>query len=136
MPELSPASIARLATCDERLQLIFKIVGSVYPCVVTQGHRGQAEQDAAFAAGHSKLRWPNGNHNSKPSRAVDAAPTPIDWKDAARFHRFAFFVLGVGHALGIRLRWGGGWDDNRDGDVGDLNPPKSFNDLPHFELVD
>lgn len=136
MPELSPTSTQRLATCDPRLRRVFAAVGQIYPCTVITGHRGQAEQNAAFASGASQKKWPNGNHNSNPSRAVDVAPLPVNWKDIAAFHRFAFFVLGVGHALGVKLRWGGGWDDNRDGDIGDLNPPKSFNDLPHFELVD
>ena len=41
------------------------------------GHRGEAEQNAAFAAGRSKLRFPYSKHNTNPARAYDRVPYPI-----------------------------------------------------------
>lgn len=126
----SQRSLDRLATCDTRLQRVFHAVIRVVDCTILCGHRGQAEQDEAFRAGKSKVRWPHGKHNSLPSMAVDAAPYPIDWEDRERATLFAGFVLGVAREMGIRLRWGGDW--NGDWQVKD----NAFDDLWHFELVE
>ncbi len=94
------------------------------------GHRTKAEQNALFLDGKSQLQYPNGKHNSIPSRAVDVAPYPIDWNDRERFSYFAGARgIGVGASPGIAGRWGGDWDkDNKLKD-------NSFDDLVHFELV-
>jgi peptidoglycan L-alanyl-D-glutamate endopeptidase CwlK len=60
---------------------------------------------------------------------VDVAPFPIVWTDTKRFYAFGGFVLGVAQGLGIRIRWGGDWNNNRY-----LND-QQFNDLVHFELI-
>lgn len=130
MPAFSTTSLNRLASCDARLQAIFAQVILLVDCMILEGFRDQAAQDAAFAAGRSKLRWPHGAHNRMPSRAVDAAPLPIDWADRERLHLFAGVVLGVAHAQGVALRWGGDW--NRNFAVAD----NRFDDLVHFELVE
>lgn len=126
---LNPASLAKLATCDSRLQTLVAEVAKAIPCTVLEGHRGEAAQNAAYAAGKTKLRWPNGKHNSQPSRAVDLAPTPVDWNDRERFTLFAGFVLGTAAAHGVPLRWGGDWNGNFK--VAD----NGFDDLVHFELA-
>src|SRR3546814_13614528 len=92
--------------------LVFEKVVQDFDCSVIEGHRDQAAQDKAFAEGHSKLKWPHGNHNALPSRAVDVAPYPIDWTDSPRMHLFAGYVIATALSLGIKLRWGG----DRDGD--------------------
>jgi peptidoglycan LD-endopeptidase CwlK len=125
---LTQTSLQKLATCDDRLHALVTAVAAHIPCVVLEGHRGQAAQDAAFAAGRTKLRWPHGNHNATPARAVDLAPVPIDWTDRERFTLFAGFVLGMAAAQGLAVRWGGDWNGNFK--VAD----NSFDDLVHFEL--
>lgn len=99
---------------------------------VIEGHRGEAAQNAAYAKGLSKLRWPHGNHNHLPSLAVDIAPYPLDWSDKLKAQlRFAYLaghVMSVAKRLGIPLRWGGDWNRNQD------PRDESFLDLPHFEL--
>jgi peptidoglycan L-alanyl-D-glutamate endopeptidase CwlK len=130
MPSLSAVSAARLATCDVRLQALFQAVAAHVDCLILEGFRDQATQDAAFAAGRSKLRWPHGKHNRQPSLAVDAAPLPIDWADRERLHLFAGFVLGLARAQGVAVRWGGDWNGNFQ--VAD----NRFDDLVHFELVE
>ena len=140
MPSFSKASLEKLDTCDTRLQMIFKEVIRYVDCTILCGHRGQKEQDEAFAKGLSKLKWPNGEHNKVPSRAVDVAPYPVKWgeqgtaeqrkKDIARFYFFAGYVKSVADNMSIKLRWGGDWDS--DLDFNDQN----FDDLPHFELID
>lgn len=130
MPALSKISLERLATCDKRLQKLFTEVVKHYDCTVTCGHRGEVEQTEAFRTGHSKVKFPNSKHNSYPSKAVDVIPFPVDWQDTIRFYHFAGFVLATAKQLGIRVRFGGDWDE-------DLNfREEKFRDLPHWELVD
>src|SRR5688572_32876511 len=122
----------RLLQCDERLQLVFKRVAETHSFAVLCGHRDQAAQDAAYAAGKSKVRWPNGPHNRTPSRAVDVVPVTgkaIAWEDRERMYFFAGFVLATARSIGVRLRFGGDWDG--DGEVKD----NRFDDLVHFEIL-
>ena len=65
-----------------------------------------------------------------PSKAVDAYPYPVDFNDLNRMRYFAGIVMGIAAVKGIKLRWGGDW--NQDTQLSD----NKFNDLPHFELVD
>lgn len=130
MPQFSKLSLDRLSTCDERLQRVLTEAIKTIDFTVMCGHRSQQDQDKAYAEGKSKVKFPNSKHNTSPSRAVDIAPWPIDWKDRERFVFLAGHVLGIASALGIKLRWGGDWD-------GDKNlKNNSFMDLPHFEVVD
>ena len=128
MPRFGKRSRSRLSTCDDRLQDLFKEVVKHFDCSVIQGHRGKADQNKAFDEGRSKLRYPDGNHNAVPSKAVDVAPYPIDWSDRDRFHYFSGFVLGIASQMGLKIRWGGDWD--RDTQVKD----NKFDALPHFEI--
>ena len=130
MPSFSKISRERLATCDKRLQDLFNEVIKHYDCSIICGHRGQEDQDRAFNEGKSKIRWPNGKHNSNPSKAVDVAPYPIDWNDTKRFYHFAGFVKGLATSMGIKIRWGGDWDGDND------FKDNSFNDTPHFEIME
>lgn len=134
MPKFSDLSARKLATCDDRLQRVFNAVIKTWDCTVLVGHRDQEEQDEAFRAGLSGKQWPDGMHNSYPSKAADVAPYPIDWKDTEAFILFAGFVLGTAAAMGIALRWGGDW--NRDGRTKDDIARKALRDLVHFEVVD
>ena len=130
MPKFGKRSKERLATCDERLQEVFNEVIQFVDCSVLEGHRSQERQDKLYDEGKTKVKYPNGRHNSSPSRAVDVTPYPVDWEDRERQTLFAGFVLGIARAKGIKLRWGGDWDmdfqvmDNR------------FDDFPHFEVRD
>lgn len=127
MPVFSAASKQRLSTCHPDLQKLFYEVVKFYDCAIIAGHRGKEDQDAAVAAGKSKLAWPKSKHNSNPSHAVDVVPYPIDWHDYRRFYHFGGFVLHTAMSLGIPIRWGGDWDS-------DFKFEQKFIDLPHFEL--
>ena len=93
-----------------------------------EGHRDEYRQNKLYEEGKTKVRFPMGRHNSNPSRAVDVTPYPIDWEDRERQTLFAGFVLGIARSMGIKLRWGGDWD--QDFQVVD----NRFDDFPHFEL--
>ena len=129
MPKFGRTSKKRLVTCKEDLQVLFNEVVKHFDCSVLVGYRGRNEQDTAYESGHSKVKWPNGKHNSNPSLAVDVAPYPIDWDDRERFIYFGGFVKGCAYQLGLPLRWGGDWDN--DSQLSD----NKFDDLVHFELV-
>lgn len=134
MPAYSKISQERLSTCHTDWQVIMQAVIRNFDNSILCGHRGKAEQNAAYASGNSKVQWPNGKHNSFPSMAVDAAPYPINWKDRERMYFFAGHVIGVAEQLfdqGVithKVRYGGDWD--QDTEVTDNN----FDDLVHFEL--
>ena len=128
MPHFGRRSLHGLRACDPELQRLLERVVETYDCTILAGHRGRQAQNQAFRAGKSELKWPDGKHNAYPSRAVDAAPWPLDWGNTKRFYHFAGYVLGVAHELEIPIRWGGDWD--RDYDLDD----QTFFDLVHFEL--
>jgi len=129
MPRFSSLSRQRLATCDERLQSLFRQVIKHFDCIILEGHRDQETQDRYYAEGKSKLKYPHSRHNALPSQAVDVAPYPVNWNDRERFYYFGGYVMGIAADMGIPLRWGGDWDS--DTEVHD----QTFFDLPHFELL-
>jgi len=129
MPHFSDKSLAKLATCDPRLKRVFQEVVKDFDCTILEGHRGRERQSRMVAEGKSKVRWPDGKHNTVPSLAVDATPYPVFWDDRERQTLFAGYVLATAKAMGVTLRWGGDWD--RDTEVRD----NTFDDLVHFELV-
>jgi len=135
MPRFSARSRAKLDTCHPDLQKVFEAVIKNFDCTILTGHRSQEEQDEKFTQGLSKVKWPDSKHNSVPSRAVDVAPSPIDWEDRERFTYFAGYVLATAHSMGIDLRWGGDWNQNV-GTHRDGLKDNRFDDLPHFELCD
>lgn len=116
---LGKKSLNRLSTCDEKLQKLVKELSSKMEITVLCGHRGEADQEAAFKAGNSKLQYPNSKHNSLPSKAVDIAPYPIDWKDLKRFNEMCNKVESIAAKLGIKIR---------------LGRTFKFVDMPHVEL--
>ena len=130
MPRYSNKSKERLASCDERLQDVFNEVIKYVDCSILEGHRSKERQNKLYDENRTKVKYPNGRHNSSPSKAVDVTPYPVDWEDRERQTLFAGFVIGIARGMGIRLRWGGDWDmdfhvmDNR------------FDDFPHFEVRD
>lgn len=119
MPQLSAISLSRLGTCHPDLQELVREAIKDYDFTVICGHRTEQDQNAAYAAGRSKVEWPNSRHNSLPSEAVDLAPYPIDWSDKARFRELADVVKKTAASLGVEITWGGDWGW----------------DLDHFELA-
>lgn len=120
MPMFSNRSLQEMETLHPDLQRVLVEAIKYKDFTVLQGHREKADQDAAYSRGLSKLKWPHSRHNSKPSRAVDIAPYPVDWKDNEAFAELAGVIKTVAAQLGIKVRWGGNW--------------ASFRDRPHFEL--
>lgn len=128
--KFSKKSKERLETCHPDLQKVLNIAIQYHDFTILEGHRDKETQDKYYAEGKSKLKFPEGKHNSLPSKAVDLSPYPIDWENSSRFHSLANRIIGIGLALGIKLRYGGDWDN--DLDIKD----NGFDDLVHIELID
>lgn len=143
MPSFGAKSKERLATCDPRLQRIMEKVVEQYDCTILEGRRSWERQQELLDAtppkttlepGLSKhnmpLGWTEPEENWM-SKAVDAAPYPIDWEDPKRFIYFAGLVIATGWVLGVKIRWGGNWDMDQI-----IIDDQNFDDLPHFEIVE
>ena len=128
MPKFGRKSRERLSTCESNLQKVFNEVIKHVDCSVLEGHRSKDRQNKLYEEEKTKVKYPHGRHNRQPSSAVDVTPYPVDWKDRERQTLFAGFVIGVASQMGIKLRWGGDWD--QDFQVVD----NRFDDFPHFEL--
>ena len=123
MPKLSKRSLDRLCTCNSKLIALFThaIDNSPVDFTILEGFSDKERQNKLFDEGKSQLKFPHGNHNKYPSKAVDIAPVPIDWTDIDKFKELAGYIKGEAIHLGIGIKWGGDW--------------KSFKDYPHWELV-
>lgn len=130
MPKFSFESKQRLSTCDRRIQEVLNEAIKYFDFAVIVGHRGKEAQDEAFRTGVSKKPWPTSNHNKTPSKAVDIAPYPIDWKDTERFYYLAGWIMAIAKLKGINMRAGLDWD--MDTEVRD----QTFFDLGHVELIE
>ena len=129
-------SLRRLHTCHKDLILLCNEVVRAWDNTILPygGHRTEEEQELAFAEGRTTKHWPDSKHNNVPSLAVDMGPwhseevPPLNWGNLERWRAFGGFVMGIAYGMGIKLRWGGDWDN--DTNVSD----QKFNDLTHFEL--
>jgi peptidoglycan L-alanyl-D-glutamate endopeptidase CwlK len=130
MPWFSEKSRDRLDSCHRDLQLVCEAVIPFYDFTVLEGRRSNERQEELFRQGKSKLRAGESKHNERPSLAVDIAPYPIDWNDANRFFLLAGMMFQAASERGIVLRWGGDWDTDWS------HTDQTFNDYPHFELVE
>jgi len=130
MPKYSQRSLGQLWKADIRLQLIFNKLIVYFDVTILESHRNATDQEEMFNSGKSKLLFPKSKHNHFPSKAVDVAPYPIDWKNKERFYFMAGIVKAIAEGMGIKIRWGGDWD--RDNHFDD----QTFNDIGHFEVVD
>jgi len=128
MPKFSKRSRERLGTCHVDLDRLFSTIVRFFDCTILEGHRSEERQNEMHKTGKSKVKWPDGKHNSDPSEAVDVIAYPVDWNDIRRNYYFAGFVVGIAKIMGISLRCGADWD--MDTQIKD----QTFHDLVHFEL--
>jgi len=128
MPKFSRDSNLKLEKADKRLQqMCIKLIEKV-DFKVIETHRTKERQKQLLKEGKTKTL--NSKHLFMPSKAIDIAPYPIDWKDEKRFIEMGKMFLEIAKELGIKVRWGHDWD--MDGDLYD----QKFIDSPHFELID
>lgn len=148
MPKFGMSSLEQLSTCDYRLQEILNEVVKYYDIKVLVGHRDEATQNEMYRLGRSKLKWPNGKHNTYPSKAVDVTPYPVPknwgalskndtlaerdkaWKERLKFYELKALIFYIAAQKGYKIRYGGDWDNDYD------YTDQSFDDLVHFEIVE
>ena len=130
MYKFGKRSMINLNTCDPRLIEIALEAIKIIDHTILCGHRNEEAQQDAYHKGLSKLQFPDSEHNELPSRALDAAPYPIDWNDIPRFTLLVGVYKGIAAMKGYKLRCGCDWDG--DGDIRD----QTFMDFPHMEIID
>ena len=124
MPRFGRKSKERLKGVDAKLVNVANELIKLMDVTVIEGLRSQERQNELVAQGKSKTKF--GKHVD--GKALDLAPYPVDWEDRERFHYMGGLVRGIGHSLGVSVRWGGDWDS--DGEIKD----NSFDDLVHIEI--
>tara|TARA_B110000495_G_C22850538_1_gene495977 strand:+ start:404 stop:799 length:396 start_codon:yes stop_codon:yes gene_type:complete len=130
MASFGKKSKERLGDLDPGLRTVLEDAIELTDFTVLETIRGKHIQDKLYAEGKSTLKYPESKHNSYPSLAVDIAPYPIDWEDSKRFVYLAGIIMGIAAKRGVKVRWGGNWDQD---DV--IIDDQNFDDLPHFEVV-
>lgn len=117
---------------------------------IDEAWRGDTAQQAAFDSGASRAKPGQSKHNTVdekgqpcaeaahfvpfPRPAAPKSEDPVERaKEVAReWREYAYFAGAVNLCaamVGVKLRWGGDWNDNwRTAD-------NTFNDLQHFELI-
>ena len=126
----SQTSIKHLTECHALLQRLALEVIKTMDCACICGHRGQADQDAAFRIGKSEVQYPNSKHNSEPSEAMDLVPCvdgKITWNSLQAYY-FSGRVKEISKKLGISIISGADFDE--DNDVND----QKLHDPCHFQL--
>ncbi|MBR1777852.1 MAG: M15 family peptidase [Alphaproteobacteria bacterium] len=101
-----------LKELDPRLQDLARLMMSKQEMdfAIVCGHRNESEQNAAFAAGASKVKFPDSKHNTLPARAYDRVPYPIplnaagEWDDKSPlWGRLAALERRCAAELGIEI---------------------------------
>ena len=131
MNKFSENSLQELSTALPILQKAAHIVLRIKDHSVIKGHRGRDEQNAAFYAGYSKAKWPNGRHNKIPSYAIDVRSWP--WpEDEQEQREEQYYLLGLYRGVLAMLGWYArtGADFDNDGQVSD----QTWDDLFHVEV--
>jgi peptidoglycan L-alanyl-D-glutamate endopeptidase CwlK len=125
-------------TCHEEIVAVCREVIPIVNHMIIWGLRNKKEQNVLYPVYTTKL-WPNSRHNKVDldglSDAVDIAPwhvikPHIRWEAEREFVYLAGHMMMAAVALGVKLRWGGDWD--QDHDLYDRNKPF---DLGHFERI-
>lgn len=153
MPAFGEGSKKKLSTCESDIRLICNEAIKYIDFSVITGHRTKKKQNSLYPK-FTKLKWPDGKHNSFPSTAIDIAPyippygTIFGGKEqilkmselrnvskvAAEnfviksYARMIGFIEAVAATNEIIIRVGIDWD----GDFDMLD--QTFHDLGHWEL--
>lgn len=129
MPVFGDRSKANLIQLHPDLQLVANEAIKTVDFTIIQGHRGEYDQNKAYAEGKSKAKFGSSAHNYLPAAAFDFIPYPFKgWEDKAGFIRVARAIVAAGKKLGIPVRSGSDWNMNNN--FNDEN----FVDTPHIEL--
>ena len=118
MPRFGKRSKERLEGVKTLLVNVLNDTVKIYDIFVIEGVRSKERQKELYDQGATKVL----HSNHMDGLAVDIAPYPYDPND----------IKMVSKDLGIRIRWGGDW--NEDQEFSGRDPKQTFNDYVHFEL--
>ena len=125
--KLSEKSLEKLQDCHFLLIILAKRSSLKIDIEIFCTYRNEFNQNYAYSAKLSKLKYPQSAHNKKPTMAFDAYPNPLNWRDIKRFKKMGkiikneFLKVCKEYSVkGIELIWGGDF--------------KSIKDYVHFEL--
>ena len=149
----------RLDTTHPDIQRLMRRVGPNFANTILEGERSEEQQRKNVEKGVSKTM--NSKHVRSPAEAVDAAPDPLSWPQAAKLLSRIETVAGLmsdeqgteimslvegyvrevarwyyfgGYVLGVASERGDDirWGGDWDGDRS--LEDQTFHDLPHFEV--
>ena len=132
MPQFGARSSQRLEGVHPDLVAILFDVVEIYDITIPKdgGAREIGRQAALVQAGKSKtMQSKHLIQEDGYAHAVDPVPYPVDWDDKERFYFMAGLLFMAAEKRGIRIRWGGDWDGDKQ------FSDQTFHDLPHIELV-
>lgn len=147
--KLGSTSLKRLSTCHEDIQAVIELAITRSPVDfgIAQGSRTIQEQQQYFDEGKSKINPKSYMTKEKLfAHAKHLVDNEIRTKaDAVDIYAFvngkaswqsssliliAGVILSCAHELGVKLRWGGNWDQD-----GEIVTDQTFQDFPHFERL-
>ena len=118
MAKLGKRSLSRLEGVDPRLVTLCHAVVKDFDITVIEGKRDLETQKKYVKEGKSKTL------------------NPVDWENLARFNYLAGMMFAYAHMMGVKLRWGNDWDNDKlFGIKGKTKGTETFKDLVHFELI-
>ena len=132
MAKLGKRSLSRLEGVDPRLVTLCHAVVKDFDITVIEGKRDLETQKKYVKEGKSKTL----KSKHLEGRAIDIAPYPVDWENLARFNYLAGMMFAYAHMMGVKLRWGNDWNNDKlFGIKGKTKGTETFKDLVHFELI-
>ena len=133
--QFSNRSEEKLSQCSYGIQAVMRksLAMEIMDFSIVEGYRDEQKQTEYFLSGQSKVEWPDGKHNTVPSKAVDAVPYVAGSLSWNKLHCcvLAGIILTVAKTLSVKIRWGGNWDMDQE-PITD----QYFQDLVHFEELD
>lgn len=138
--KLGRNSKANLKTCNIHAQGAIYYVLQFIDVGVAEGHRPKSRQNKLYEQSRTKLHWPDSEHNSMPSDAVDLVVYVkglgyIDEKTAPeKYRQYYGYLAGLLETYcyenNLHFRWGGSWS----GSMNFNEATQTFDDLVHFEI--
>lgn len=129
MPRFGSRSKANLKGVDKRIIKVLDEVIQHFDFTVLEGRRTTERQAELVKDGSSKTM----KSKHLRGKAVDIAPSPVDFSNTERFCYLAGFIMGAAKRLGYNMRWGRDWQS--DWLVKNKNV-STFLDYVHFEIMD
>ena len=130
MPKFGRKSKSRLKGVKSPLVNVLNEVVKIYDIFIIEGLRSRSRQLELYDQGATKVL----HSKHMDGLAVDIAPYPYDPDDIKRFFYMAGIVKVVSKDLGVKIRWGGDW--NQDQEFAGRDPKQTFNDYVHLELLE